>query len=497
MKTEVEVKLEQLMKESKGRKEKLRFSTVNIPTPKRDFYLPHLHSHSHINRYYAVSQPEVLKPAVAMPLLPKKPVSTVTGTKRTGQRLNQSASHSSLQPDNSTDLFPTWLRARSDFQELYKKYDIFDAIDVFKICLKPPAQRNEIEHRAIISWAKTCPFFSEMTEEQLEIVASKLKAKQFTKGVTLIRKGEVGDCMYVIVEGVVGVYLAGNKPIDEIIAKNVVGEAAMRTNSLRSATIIAHTLLKVLKLMKEDYERVMFKDKLQEVFQFIRSLTLFSDWPLSRLQRLSSLIMVKQYEAGQVIYQIGEKPMDLYIVKQGKVGLWMEVSTKKENRWPESIWSWEVAVTEKVFQKKVRECREKDVFGEGEIMEEAMRVTRAVSETTSVLYLLRIEELLDSFTEKDKKKLRNYNKSPPSQEKLLETVLQDRKKIAKYSNAMLNALNTNSQPSGRGLFLTAADRRRLYLVRRILSREHREMSGFLVSQSKWRHLEGGELNVTM
>jgi len=495
MNAEIEVKLERLMKEAKGRKEKLGFAAVDIPSPKRDFYLPNLHEHTHVNRYYSVPRPALRRPALSIPLLPKKPVTTLAVSKASN-RLNQSLSHLPNQEDPK-DLFPGWLRARTDFQELYKKYDIFDAIDVFKICLKPPAQRNEIEHRAIISWAKTCPFFSEMTEEQLTIVASKLKAKQFSKGVTLIRKGEAGDCMYVIVEGVVGVYLAGDKPIDEIIAKNVVGEAAMRTNSVRTATIIAHTMLKVLKLMKEDYERVMFKDKLQEVFQFIRTLPLFAEWPHSKLQRLSSLIMVKQYEPGQTVYQIGESPMDLYIVKKGKVGLWMEVSKKKGNRWPTSLCDWEVAVTEKVFQKRVRECEERQVFGEVELLEGVGRLTRAVSDGTSVLYLLRIEQLQDSFTEKDKKKLRAYNQTNPTSTKLLETVMHDRKKISTFSKALLNALNTNSLPSGRGLFLTPADRRRLYLARRIMSREHKQMSGFLVSQSTVSHSQAADLNRTL
>jgi CRP-like cAMP-binding protein len=501
MQAEIEEKLEKLMKEAKGRKEKLGFVAMDISTPKQNFYFPNIHTHTHINRYYSVPKPPLLRPALSMPLLPKKPAATVVGSKRPSDRLNQSLSRPPSNQEESKDLFPGWLRARSDFQELYKKYDIFDAIDVFKICLKPPPQRNEIEHRAIISWAKICPFFSVMTEEQLDIVASKLKAKQFSKGVTLIRKGEAGDCMYVIVEGVVGVYLAGDKPIDEIIAKNVVGEAAMRTNSVRTATIIAHTTLKVLKLMKEDYERVMFKDKLQEVFQFIRALPLFADWPISRLQRLSSLIMVKQYEPGQNIYQIGEVPMDLYIVKEGKVGLWMEVSTRKENRWPSSLWNWEVVVTEKVFQKRVRECEERDVFGEIELLDGVGRQTRAVSDGMSVLYLLRVEQLMDSFAEKDKKKLRTYNQTNPSKEKLLETVIQDRQKISKYSKALLNALNTNSLPSGRGLFMTAADRRRLHLARRIMSREHKKMSGFFVSQSKATHLEvletPSQLNLTL
>ena len=503
MNADVEDKLEDLMKDSKARKEKLGFKTVAIPSPKRDFYLPNIHEHEHADNYLAQTlvKPLRMKPALSMPALPKKGMAVFVRSQPESSRLNQSASQQRTNMEESKDLFPNWLRERSDFQEMYQKYNIFDEMDVFNICKKQPTVRNEIEHKAITSWAKTCPFFSEMTEEQLDILADSLKAKQFSKGVTVIRKGEDGDCMYVIVEGRAGVYLSDDRAIDEITAKNVVGEAAMRTNSKRTATIIAHTVLKVLKLMKEDYDRVMYKVKIQEVFQFLKSLPLFADWPLNKLQRLSTMVMVKQYDPEQVVYQINEAPMDLYIVRAGQVDLWMEVSRSKLNRWPSATAQWEMVTTEKVFKRMVRSCKERDVFGEAELLQGVRRVSRAVSATTSLLYLLRVEHFNDNFNEKDRRKLRSTNADHPTSDKLLEDILKDRHRIARYSLALLKALNANSLPSGRGLFVDPGDRKKLTLARRIKSREKKQMAGFIVSQKKvTEKLDAGEvkmLNVTM
>lgn len=54
-------------------------------------------------------------------------------------------------------------------------------------------------------------------------------------------KGDEGDCMYILFEGEVGVYLGEDDNCVAVLKDNkVFGERALETDDLRGATIIAH-----------------------------------------------------------------------------------------------------------------------------------------------------------------------------------------------------------------------------------------------------------------
>jgi CheY-like chemotaxis protein len=91
-----------------------------------------------------------------------------------------------------------------------------------------------------------------------------LRDCEIDDGITLFREGDVGDAMYLIEQGQLGVYIAGEddsepKKIAEIGGGDIVGEMALINNAPRSATIIAQTHTRMMRMEKDAFKRVLLQ----------------------------------------------------------------------------------------------------------------------------------------------------------------------------------------------------------------------------------------------
>lgn len=87
--------------------------------------------------------------------------------------------------------------------------------------------------------------------------------KVFKDGEVIIRQGEVGNCMYVIQEGEVGVYIdQEGQEIQLAVRKegDFVGEMAIFERDVRSATIRALGQVRVLTIDKRNFLRRISED---------------------------------------------------------------------------------------------------------------------------------------------------------------------------------------------------------------------------------------------
>jgi CRP-like cAMP-binding protein len=92
------------------------------------------------------------------------------------------------------------------------------------------------------------------------------EAITFPDGAEVVREGEPGDALYIIVEGIASVFsddLGTQKAIAELTDGTIFGEMAVITSQPRSATVTARGELKVLKIPKnsvldilKDYPKV-------------------------------------------------------------------------------------------------------------------------------------------------------------------------------------------------------------------------------------------------
>ncbi len=119
---------------------------------------------------------------------------------------------------------------------------------------------------------KKIPLFDGLDQQQLEKVAAVCRKKDYGEGDVLIREGEQGDEMFVVMEGKVGISrriatelpggekMSFEKKLAVLDAGSYFGELAMLENDVRSATVRAESPLRTLVIKSEKMQALMEKD---------------------------------------------------------------------------------------------------------------------------------------------------------------------------------------------------------------------------------------------
>lgn len=107
---------------------------------------------------------------------------------------------------------------------------------------------------------KQIPFFSHLSDANIEVILNVFEAKNFKKGEEVIRQGDPGDGMYVIIFGDVDIEINGEK-VKTLGGNDFVGEMALIADEPRSATVrVTSDDLSTFFLSKEAFEKI--KDEL-------------------------------------------------------------------------------------------------------------------------------------------------------------------------------------------------------------------------------------------
>jgi CRP-like cAMP-binding protein len=85
---------------------------------------------------------------------------------------------------------------------------------------------------------RTVPMFAQTSDAVLASIADLLREQDVPAGQTIIRKGDVGDCMFIIVEGVVRVH-DGEHTLNYLSRRDVFGELAVLDAEARSVSVTA------------------------------------------------------------------------------------------------------------------------------------------------------------------------------------------------------------------------------------------------------------------
>jgi predicted RND superfamily exporter protein len=110
--------------------------------------------------------------------------------------------------------------------------------------------------------AKTIPFFAGLRPAQAQIVVLMGEIKRFAPGETIVRSGEVGDEMYVIIQGAVDVF-AGSGRAKRLLTRHghgeVFGEMGLIRHQERSADVVAAEPVELLAVNERFLERIQFR----------------------------------------------------------------------------------------------------------------------------------------------------------------------------------------------------------------------------------------------
>ena len=142
--------------------------------------------------------------------------------------------------------------------------------------------------------AKTIPFFAGLRPAQARIVVLMGEIKRFAPGNTIVRRGEIGNEMYVIIQGAVDVF-AGSGAERRWLARHghgqVFGEMGLVRRHERSADVVAAEPVELLAVNERFLERIQFRYPRIASKVFLNLTRIVSD----RLQR-----MTEQYVAVQM-----------------------------------------------------------------------------------------------------------------------------------------------------------------------------------------------------
>lgn len=121
---------------------------------------------------------------------------------------------------------------------------------------------------------KNIPIFKRVKPETLKLLAEIARPVDYSAGQVIIREGDAGSCMFILVEGTVritkSITLRHSDPDAENIEKNlatlsgedfpVFGEMSLLEDDLRTATVTALTDVELLCIERDDFQKAASRD---------------------------------------------------------------------------------------------------------------------------------------------------------------------------------------------------------------------------------------------
>lgn len=202
-----------------------------------------------------------------------------------------------------------------------------DLADIEEVPLPEPRRIGQVAQRALAA----TPLFAGLPKEALQALVEHLTLVTLTPGKVLFYEGDVGDALYVIVEGEVSVQAEGPPRVEmaRLGPGSFIGEVALMTDQPRSATVTALTPSELLRIDRHTLSRVLANhgDVLRAVLRFVRD-RLVDRWmrtsPLFRpfnddeRAELQTKFQFLEIEAATKLLSAGVRPDGLYIVLAGK-----------------------------------------------------------------------------------------------------------------------------------------------------------------------------------
>ena len=122
-----------------------------------------------------------------------------------------------------------------------------------------------------VLFLKSIDLFSQIPGEDLARLAQIAEECDFDPTEIIMSEGELGDSMYLIVEGKVDV-IKGKRSVVELGDRECVGEMAILDSEPRSATVQAKTPVRALRIEREDFYELM-REKIEIAQGIIQVLT--------------------------------------------------------------------------------------------------------------------------------------------------------------------------------------------------------------------------------
>ena len=161
-------------------------------------------------------------------------------------------------------LFPDWLEKQEDFKKLKDAKGNYSVNNIFKLWDIRLNERTEIENGYIYAYLNSrVRYFSEgFSVDTNKHIASKLTSEFYKSGSIIYDKDSVGDEMFIVYNGEVGLY-AGGDMIARILYNNVFSEKVRENSTKRNHQAKALTNCELLRLDYDDLRNIITSQGVQ------------------------------------------------------------------------------------------------------------------------------------------------------------------------------------------------------------------------------------------
>jgi HEAT repeat protein len=150
-----------------------------------------------------------------------------------------------------------WQRLISDEDPWIRDCALFAAHKLGEMKMENLATLSLMER---ILFFKRVPLFENLSPSDIKQVAALAQEESFSDGVTLVREGDIGDVMFIIVSGEVRVLITKGQEEVELARRRAgeyVGEMALISKEPRSATIRAVGNVRALSIDQKSFESLL------------------------------------------------------------------------------------------------------------------------------------------------------------------------------------------------------------------------------------------------
>lgn len=195
----------------------------------------------------------------------------------------------------------------------------------------------------VIDSLKSLPLFSFLAEDTIAEMVGKMQTHRFNEGDVIVRQGEEGGVMYVILSGMVKISLEDPHGRELVLPNrgpyDVIGETSLIDLESRAATVSALTPLELLSLTHDDLisslgeQRSHDLETMQDIVsqlrvdyqaEILQKLPLFADLPQDMLhqivRKMDKLDLVRDEE----LFHKGDPGDALYVIRTG----WVKIVTE-------------------------------------------------------------------------------------------------------------------------------------------------------------------------
>ena len=182
------------------------------------------------------------------------------------------------------------------------------------------------------------PLFATMRDDEIHLLVTRLKLVHHSPGDVIIRQGKRGDRFYIIRQGHVQVTQRDEHGVTEVVNQlyrgDYFGELALLEDTPRNATCTATVPSETLTLSKRDFDELVrdhfeMRDKLDDSIanaELLRRIPIFSEMDGIQIQHMAAKLQEETIEAGEIVIRQGEVGDKFYVIKTGKVLVYVSVA---------------------------------------------------------------------------------------------------------------------------------------------------------------------------